>query len=99
MYISNFNHFLNEDGNIPTTMPKEARELANFLALVIDASTDYESENGFETAIRCFNVGCVGSIQSNILFDQNHEIHWQCNKCDNKGIISEWENCRWDNGK
>ena len=79
-------------------MPKEARELANFLALVIDASTDYESENGFETGIRCFNEGCDGTIQSKFLFDQNNEIHWLCPKCGNEGIISEWENCKWDNG-
>jgi len=35
-------------------MHKDASELANFLALVIDASTDYESELGLETGIRCF---------------------------------------------
>jgi len=34
MYIYNFTHYLNEEGNIPTTTPKEARELANFLAFV-----------------------------------------------------------------
>jgi hypothetical protein len=34
-------------------MPKEARELDSFLALVIDASTDYKFESGFETGIRC----------------------------------------------
>ena len=60
--------------------------------LVIDASTDYESESGFETGIRWFSGGCDGTIQSEFLFDQNHEI-WGCNKCKNEGIISEWENC------
>lgn len=59
MYITNFTHYLDEEGNIPTTMPKEARELANFLALVIDASTDYESESGFETGIRCSIKGVL----------------------------------------
>ena len=99
MYITNFTHYLDEAGNIPKTMPKEARELANFLALVIDATTDYESENGFETSIRCFNEGCDGTIQSIFLFDQNNEIQWRCNKCDNEGILSEWEDSRWDNGR
>ena len=28
-------HYLDEDGNIPTTMHKEARELASFMALVM----------------------------------------------------------------
>ncbi len=99
MYISNFTHFLDEQGNIPTTMPKEARELANFLALIIDAATDYESESGFETAIRCFNRGCEGTVQSIILIDQDYVIHWRCNACENEGIISEWEDSRWDNGR
>ena len=98
MYITTFTHFLDEQGNIPKTMPKEARELASFLALVIDATTDYESESGFETGITCFQKGCDGMIQSTILFDQNNEIHWLCPKCKNEGIVSEWEDTEWDNG-
>ena len=96
MYITNFTHYLDPEGNIPITMPKEARELANFLALVIDASTDYESESGFETGIRCFNEGCEVTIQNEFLFDQNHEIHWKCNKSDNEGLISVLEGSKWD---
>jgi hypothetical protein len=30
MYISQMPHFLDEKGNIPKEMPKEARELASF---------------------------------------------------------------------
>ena len=40
-------------------MPKEALELTSFLALVIDASTDYEYESGFETGIRCSIKGVL----------------------------------------
>jgi hypothetical protein len=39
MYISQMPHFLDETGDIPKQMPKEARELASFMALVIDATT------------------------------------------------------------
>jgi hypothetical protein len=39
MYITNFQHYLDKDGNIPKDMPKEARELANFLALLIDEAS------------------------------------------------------------
>ncbi len=46
-----------------------------------------------------FNKGCFGTIQSEFLFDQNPNIYRLCNKCENEGIISEWENCRWDNGR
>ncbi len=98
MYVTKMTHFLDEQGNIPKQMPKEARELASFLALVIDATTDYESESGFETGIRCFKKGCDGMIQSQILFDEDDEIHWLCPKCKNEGVISEWEGTKWDNG-
>ena len=99
MYITKMTHFLDEDGNIPEQMPKEARELASFMALVIDATTGYESESGFETGVRCFEKRFDGMIQSEILFDEDDEIHWMCSKCDNEGIISEWQGTRWDNGK
>ena len=39
MYISNMTHFLDETGNIPDAMPKEARHLASFHALVVDFAT------------------------------------------------------------
>ena len=42
MFISNLTHFLDEKGNIPKEMTKEGREMASFLALIVDAATkDY----------------------------------------------------------
>ncbi len=95
MYITNFKHFLDENGNIPTDMPKEARELANFLALLIDdASTgDYDAE----PTIRCIEKKCSGLIVP-ILVEDNNEIYWVCIKCKAKGIITNWHNTKWDNG-
>ena len=59
-------HFLDEQGNIPTQMPKEARELPNFLALVVDETTNSMPMTLTETGIRCFNKGCHGQIKSSI---------------------------------
>ena len=92
-------HFLDEAGNIPKQIPVEARELASFLALVIDATTDYDSESGFNTGIRCFEKGCDGMIHSYILLDNDDEIYWKCPNCKNEGIISEWQGTKWDNGR
>ena len=36
MYMTDLTHVLDESGGIPKSIPKEARELASFLALVID---------------------------------------------------------------
>ena len=44
MYITKMTHFLNEKGNIPQDIPKEAREPGNFLALIVDSTTLNEYE-------------------------------------------------------
>jgi hypothetical protein len=96
MYISNMQHFLDEAGNIPKQMPKEARELASFMALVVDTTTQSCPQTLISTDIRCFKKGCQGLIKSEI-FSKNNEIHWVCSKCQNEGVISEWQKTKWDN--
>jgi hypothetical protein len=96
MYITNMTHLIDETGNIPSQGPKEARELASFMALVVDESTkEYDSSVAF-TSLRCFRKKCVGTINSEFLIE-NDEIHWACTKCKNEGIISYWQSTRWDN--
>ena len=95
MHITNFQHYLDDHANIPTSIPKEARELANFLALLIDdASTgDYDSE----PTIRCIEKGCVGLIVPTWIQDED-EIYWVCVTCKKKGVITDWRGTKWDNG-
>lgn len=96
MYISNMTHFLDEQGNIPKQMPKEARELASFFALVIDTATKKLSTRLIPTDIRCFEKGCQGTIRVEIL-PSSKEIHWMCSRCKNEGRISHWKGTRWNN--
>jgi hypothetical protein len=97
MYITNFKHFLDENGNIPTDMHKEARELANFLALLVDdASTgDYDAE----PTIKCIENSCEGLVVAFITHDTDDEIYWVCPICKSKGYITDWRGTKWDNGK
>ena len=95
MYISNMTHFLDETGNIPTDMPKEARELANFHALVVDETTKSNSPIVL-TGLRCFRKKCERTITSEILPEEN-AIHWVCSNCVNEGVISSWQGTKWDN--
>ncbi len=44
-YITDLRHLLNEEGAIPEEMPQPARELASFLALVVDAVTSSYPES------------------------------------------------------
>jgi len=80
MYITNMTHFLDKQGNIPREMPTEARELASFLALVVDATTKTMSSILTSTEIRCFKKKFEGLIKSEIL-GKRDDIHWVCSKC------------------
>lgn len=90
MYNSNMQHFIDIEGNIPKQMPKEARELASFLALVIDTTTKKNPTTLTTTDIRCFNKRCHGLVKSSMRLVTN-EIHWFCPNCREEGLISEWQ--------
>lgn len=89
-------HFIDETGNIPTQVPKEARELASFMALVVDETTKKSAPSVIYTGIRCFIKKCEGTINCEFL-SENNDIHWVCTKCKNEGIISDLQKTRWDN--
>ena len=96
MYVTNFQHFLDEQGNIPKDIPKDARELANFLALLIDDATsgDYDAE----PTITCKEKGCEGLTVA-FITDNPDEIYWVCPICKTKGVITDWRGTKWDNAK
>jgi len=95
MNISNMTHSLDVQGEIPKKMPKEARELASFFALVIDTTTNINPKRLSSTQIRCFEKGCIGTIGVEVL--PSTEIHWMCSRCENEGRISGWKGTKWDN--
>jgi hypothetical protein len=89
-------HSLDESVNIPKQMPKEARELASFLALVVDITTKTLPSTLTSTDILCFNKGCHGLIKTAIM-PKNAEIHWYCPDCEIDGLISGRQKTEWDN--
>jgi len=96
MFISNLTHFLDKKGNIPADMPKEGREMAGFLALIVDTATkDYPPTEKY-TQIRCMKKKCAGLIEIDV-DTKNEFIHWKCNKCSEEGRISDWRKTKWDN--
>ncbi len=90
MYTSNIQHFIDEKGDIPHQMPKEARELASFIALVVDTTTKNSPQTLTPTDIRCFQKGCNGLIKT-ALRHTTQEINWFCPDCENEGLISGWQ--------
>ncbi|TSA28389.1 MAG: hypothetical protein D4R67_03810 [Bacteroidetes bacterium] len=98
MFITTLTHFLNEEGNIPQEMPKEARELASFTALIVDEATKDYPRPKTSTGIRCRKKKCTGTID--ITIDTGNEvIEWQCTTCNEGGRISGWQGSKWDNRK
>lgn len=89
-------HFLDESGNIPKQIPKGARELASFMALVDDTTTKTNPLTLTTTDISCFKKGCHGMIKT-AMMPLSSEIHWYCPVCENDGVISEWQKTKWDN--
>ncbi len=89
-------HFLEETGNIPLNMPKQARELAGIHALVVDATTKEHSSSLTSTNLRCYTRNCLGLIESEILSDTN-DINWYCTEFDKEGFMSSWKVTKRDN--
>jgi hypothetical protein len=77
-------------------MPKEAREMVSFLALIIDTTTRNNPTTLTSTDIMCFKKGCSGMIKT-ALIPNTSEIHWYCLDCENEGVISEWQKTKWSN--
>jgi hypothetical protein len=96
MYITNIQHLIDASAKMPEDMPEEARELIEFLKLVIDATTKTLPHSLTATDVICFKKGCSGIIKSAFRPD-TEEIHWYCPDCENDGLISGWQKTEWDN--
>lgn len=96
MYISQMRHFLDEKGEIPKEMHKDARQMAGYLAMIVDVTTITRPSTLTTSEIRCIEKGCHGKIKT-ALNKEAGRIHWYCPECENEGIISNWEGTKWDN--
>lgn len=97
-YIMDLTHYLDDNGEIPKDIHRDAREMGSFLALVVDMVTVVypETDTGVETGIRCRIQGCTGEIIG-ALDNPDEEIHWFCIECGHHGTISNWQGSKWDN--
>ena len=97
-WITNLRHFLEEKGDLGD-IPGPARKLAEYLCSIVKAATSYAFEISLPTGIRCRRrpkrKPCQGEIFA-ILDKKNNSIEWFCSRCDDNGIITAWENTKWD---
>jgi WD40 repeat protein len=74
-YVTDMRHFLDDDGEIVRNMPGEARQLASFLALVVDATSVENSSNFDELPLRCRGTECGGRVLARVV---TSGILWFC---------------------
>jgi hypothetical protein len=96
MYIINFQHFLDENGDIYIEGHIQATRLAFFVSLIVDEASLYDSDA--VPAIRCNQKGCTGLVVTGVDIE-TEDIYWVCPKCKMEGRVSNWKNTKWDNCK
>ena len=92
-FFADLRHYLDEQDEIVSDMPVEARQLASFLALIVDEA----SANGSvaqELTLRCRESDCPGTILA--IANSSSEIRWQCPACGEDGVIRNWQGTKWD---
>jgi len=96
--ITNIQHFLDENGEVPN-ISQEATELLIFLSAVIEAaSSKYDSPVTFANT-KCRNMtdgeSCPGEIEVWVYAEDN-TIGWECLECGEEGVVTHWEGTQWD---
>ncbi len=97
-YFMDLTHYLDSEGNIPKALPKESRQMASFLALIVgEVTTQFpQVTRSIETGIRCLEEKCHGEIVC-ALDNADSPIRWYCLECGGLGIINNWQASQWDN--
>jgi len=70
-------------------MSGEIREMAGFLAMVVDITTKTNPFTLTKSGICFFRKGCHGIIKSAIK-PNKQDIHWYCPECENEGNRNAW---------
>jgi hypothetical protein len=93
-YVTDLRHYLDDDGEL-ADMPAEAKQMASFLVLIVDAVTPEAPPIFVETELRCRTTKCTGEILAR-LDPATEEIQWHCTLCDHHGVIRNWQGTKWD---
>ena len=89
-YVTDLNHFIDPEGELPTA----ASELLAYLTAIVSAVSQ-----AIEAPITCTDVSCrlpqcSGDIEA--WYNDNGTIEWACDVCDENGIISNWRGSEGD---
>ena len=98
-YITDMTHLpdpLDPDPRIP----EPARRLTEYLGSIIEKASLFLPERWEETNMRCRRrpgrQQCPGRIHVRIGKEDPPEIRWECPRCEENGIIRNWQGSAWD---
>lgn len=97
-WITDITHFLDDDGEI-ISEPAQARKFGEYLAAIIVMSSYPEPEYPAEYRVNCRRRPNRKPCQEEIVGFVDHEtddIVWMCPKCNDRGLISNWQGTIWD---
>lgn len=95
MMVTDLHHFL----DLPVDAPGPAQRLAEHLGNIVRAATAGDTGPAWETALPCrrrpANHRCSGRISVRRP-EPPAPIQWQCNACQDEGVISNWAESPYD---
>jgi PhzF family phenazine biosynthesis protein len=81
-------------------IPEPARRLTEYLGSIIEKASLFLPERWGETNMRCRRrpgrQRCPGRIHVRIGKEDPSEILWACPRCEENGIIRNWQGSAWD---
>ncbi|MBI2355268.1 MAG: hypothetical protein HYV06_09605 [Deltaproteobacteria bacterium] len=97
-WITDITHFLDNEGEI-ISEPAQARKLGEYFTAIIVMSSYPEPEYPIEYRVNCRRRPNRKPCQEEIVGFVDHEtddIVWMCPKCNDRGLISNWQGTIWD---
>jgi hypothetical protein len=97
-WVTDITHFLDEKGEI-IAEPIEARKIAEYFAAIIVMASYPDPEYPPEYRVLCrrrpnrkpCNEEIIGFVDP-----ETDDIYWKCPKCEDRGLISNWQGTIWD---
>jgi len=98
-YVTNMQHFLDENGAVPEVIPGPALNIALFLGSIVGWVTSHQDRQKERTNAPCRRSPgrrrCPGNVYA--WFDTDGlTIIWECPICHDNGTIRGWEDTLWD---
>ena len=96
-WVTDLSHFIGETGSLHRLLNGPGRRLAQHMTAIVAAATT-EQEVDTPIQVRCrrrpMRRPCPGTIEYRVWADER--ITWQCPRCGDRGVISNWQSTAWD---